>query len=116
MRCQNRSMAKRVPTKLDAGALWNYAARLLGGRALTIGELQKKLSARAAQLEDVQEVLSRLKQAHVLNDRTFADSYTVARRDGSGGTAEGAVAGESLPAAFADRRRRNAPSFPASSS
>ena len=75
---------KLDPKKLDNDALWNYAARLLSGRALTIGELQKKLAARALLPADVVDVLSRLKQLHVVNDRVFADSYTTARRDGSG--------------------------------
>ena len=36
-------MPQRVRTKLDNAGLWNYAARLLSGRALSIGELSKKL-------------------------------------------------------------------------
>ncbi|MBI2688858.1 MAG: regulatory protein RecX [Acidobacteria bacterium] len=77
-------MAKRLPRELDAEGLWNYASRLLSGRSLTIGELQKKLSVRAADAADVEGVLSRLKQARVVNDRTFADTYSAVRRDGSG--------------------------------
>jgi len=77
-------MAARIPEKLDGERLWNYAARLLSGRALTIGELQKKLSTRAAVATDVDDVLSRLKQMHVVNDRKFADTFTAVRRDGPG--------------------------------
>lgn len=69
---------------LDNAELFNYAARLLSGRALTIGELQKKLASRASLPADVDDVLSRLKQAHILNDRTFADTYSAVRRDGAG--------------------------------
>ena len=69
---------------LDNDGLFNYAARLLSGRALTIAELQKKLAARAEAPADVDDVLSRLKQAHVLNDRHFADTFSAVRRDGSG--------------------------------
>jgi len=76
-------MPPRVRSKLDNAGLWNYAARLLSGRALSIGELSKKLAARAEIPADVDDVLSRLKQAHVLNDRHFADTYTAVRRDGS---------------------------------
>lgn len=76
----NRSKQKTY----DNEGLFQYAARLLGGRALTIAELQRKLAARAAVPADVEDVLSRLKQAHVLNDRRFADSYAAVRRDGSG--------------------------------
>jgi SOS response regulatory protein OraA/RecX len=77
-------MPPRVPPKLDNEKLWNYAARLLSGRAMTIGELQKKLAGRAEIAADVDDVLSRLKQMHILNDRMFADTYTTVRRDGSG--------------------------------
>ena len=69
---------------MNNDALWNYAARLLSGRALTISELQKKLLGRAENPADVDDVLSRLKQMKVVNDRTFADSFATARRDGSG--------------------------------
>ncbi|MFN0105382.1 MAG: regulatory protein RecX [Bryobacteraceae bacterium] len=77
-------MPPRVPEKLDNDKLWNYASRLLSGRGLTIGELKKKLAARAAVAADVDDVLSRLKQVHVVNDRAFADSFSAVRRDGPG--------------------------------
>jgi SOS response regulatory protein OraA/RecX len=83
-RCHNKFMRSRVPAKLTSDGLWNYATRLLSGRALTIGELQKKLAGRAETATDTDEVLSRLKQLHVLNDRNFADSYSAVRRDGPG--------------------------------
>jgi regulatory protein len=68
----------------DAEALWNYALRVLGRRALTIGELKKKLVAKAAVAADIDSVLSRLKEYRFVNDRQFADSYAAARRDGAG--------------------------------
>lgn len=77
-------MPPRRPALLNNEGLWNYAARLLSGRALTIGELQKKLAARAENAADIDNVLSRLKQAHILNDRAFADTYSAVRRDGAG--------------------------------
>jgi SOS response regulatory protein OraA/RecX len=77
-------MPPKIPPKLNNEGLWNYGARLLGGRALTIGELKKKLAVRAEVPADVDDVLSRLKQMHVVNDRTFADSYSAVRRDGPG--------------------------------
>ena len=83
-RCHNKFMPPRVPAKLNSDALWNYGARLLSGRAMTIGELQKKLLGRAEIAADVDDVLSRLKQLHVVNDRTFADAYSAVRRDGRG--------------------------------
>lgn len=77
-------MNPRVREKLNQDGLWNYAARLLSGRALTIGELKKKLAARAAVESDIDGVLSRLQEARVLDDRAFADSYSAVRRDGAG--------------------------------
>lgn len=77
-------MPQRPRPLLNNDALWNYAARALSARALTIGELQKKLAARAAVAADVENVLTRLKEAHILNDRALAESYTAVRRDGAG--------------------------------
>lgn len=73
----------RAREKLDADGLWNYALRLLSGRALTIGQLREKLTARAAHPPDMEETISRLKQLHILNDRKFADSFSTSRRDGA---------------------------------
>lgn len=82
-RCHNRGMPLRPKEKLDRDGLWNYAARLLSGRALTIGQLREKLAARAAVDADIDDVLGRLKEMRVLNDRTYADSFSAARRDGN---------------------------------
>jgi SOS response regulatory protein OraA/RecX len=77
-------MPRRAPEKLDNQGLWNYSARLLSGRAMTIGELRKKLAGRALLASDVDDVLSRLKEMRILNDRQFADTYSAVRRDGNG--------------------------------
>ncbi|HEY3738554.1 MAG TPA: regulatory protein RecX [Bryobacteraceae bacterium] len=69
---------------LDRDHLLEYAQRVLGMRALSIGELKQKLRLRAAVESDVDSVLSVLKQAGALNDRTFADSYAAARRTNQG--------------------------------
>jgi len=79
-RCKNQSMAG----KYDAEALWTYSLRLLGGRAQTIGELKKKLTAKAANAGDVDGILSRLKEYRFVNDKQFADSFAASRRDGAG--------------------------------
>lgn len=84
LRCQNRKMPPRAKEKYDTDALWNYALRLLAGRALTIAELKRKLTAKAVFEQDVAETLSKLKEMRVLNDRHYADSYASARRDGAG--------------------------------
>jgi regulatory protein len=69
----------RPPRKLDAEALWEYAVRLLGARAHAIGEVRVKLRARAQRLQDVDQVLARLKQAGYLNDQQFAESFAATR-------------------------------------
>jgi regulatory protein len=74
----------RQPKKLDIDGLMNYAARALGGRALSMGELRNRLIPRAAHKDDVAEVISRLKQAGYLNDRRFADSFASSRRENQG--------------------------------
>ena len=75
--------AKRVKL-LERDRLMEYAQRLLSMRAYTIGELKQKLRGRALVEADVDPVLSVLKQAGVLNDRQFADSFAVARKSNQG--------------------------------
>jgi SOS response regulatory protein OraA/RecX len=77
-------MPPRAREKYDTEALWNYALRLLAGRSLTIAELKRKLTAKAAFEGDIAETLSKLKEMRVLNDRHYADSFATARRDGAG--------------------------------
>jgi len=62
----------------------NYAARALSGRALTSSELREKLRRRAERKEDVDGVISRLKDAGYLNDKRFAESFANWRRDNAG--------------------------------
>jgi len=64
---------------LGADALWSYALRVLAGRAHSTGELREKLRRRAARVEDVDDVLARLKQDGYLDDRRFAESFAAAR-------------------------------------
>jgi regulatory protein len=72
-------MDERKPKPLDSGALWNYALRILGGRAYALGEIREKLRRRAANEEDVDAALARLKELGYLDDRRFAESYAAAR-------------------------------------
>jgi regulatory protein len=74
--------AKRAP--LDEAALTQYAARLLGGRAYSIGEMRTRLRRRAAKASDVEAVLAHLRQLGYLNDRTFAGSFASARLENEG--------------------------------
>jgi len=68
--------------RLDAASLWEYALKSLGGRAQSSGELREKLRRKAKRLEDVDEVLSRLKQSGYLDDRKYAESFATARLSG----------------------------------
>jgi regulatory protein len=74
----------RTPKRLDQNGLMAYAARALSARALTISELREKLKRRAAEANDVDEVLARLKESGYLNDQRFAESYASWRRDDGG--------------------------------
>jgi regulatory protein len=77
-------MRGRTVKPLDADALMAYAARTLAGRAQTSSELREKLKRRAAQREDVEVVIGRLKDAGYLNDQRFAESFAAWRRDNDG--------------------------------
>ena len=72
-------MESKQPRRLDAAHLWEYALRVLGGRAYSIGELREKLRRRAAQAADLDPILARLKENGYLDDRRFAESYASAR-------------------------------------
>jgi len=77
-------MAFRTPKPLDVEGLMNYAAKALSTRGYTVSELKMRLKKRAARQEDVEAVLSRLKQAGVVNDRRFAGSFAEWRRESQG--------------------------------
>jgi regulatory protein len=77
-------MGFRTPKPLDLEGLMNYAARALSARAYTISELKTRLKKRAARQEDVEGVLTRLKEAGVVNDRRFAGSFAEWRRENQG--------------------------------
>ena len=77
-------MAKRPPQPLDRDRLFNVALRALGGRAHSSGELREKLRRRAASAEDVDAVMSRLKESGYLDDRRFAENYATARLESQG--------------------------------
>jgi len=72
-------MERPNPRRMDSGRLWEYALKLLGGRAHSIGELREKLRRRAERETDVEDVLARLKEHGYLDDRRFAESYASAR-------------------------------------
>ncbi|MFN7992991.1 MAG: RecX family transcriptional regulator [Bryobacteraceae bacterium] len=72
-------MKTRKPALLESGALWDYAVKILAGRAHSSGELRVKLTRRAAKAGDVDDVLNRLKEFGYLNDRRFAENFASAR-------------------------------------
>lgn len=73
---------------LDSAALFQYALRVLSGRAHSTGELREKLRRKAALLADVDPTLARLKECGYLNDRQFAETFASVRleREGLGKT------------------------------
>jgi regulatory protein len=72
-------MPERKPRLLNSRELWEYALRLLAGRASSTGELREKLRRRAERAGDVDEALARLKDYGYLNDRRFAEGFAAAR-------------------------------------
>lgn len=74
----------RKPKLLDETGLLDYAARILGMRAHSLGELREKLRRRASQLGDVDNVLKRLKEIGYLDDKRFAENYAANRLSGEG--------------------------------
>ena len=77
-------MTQRKRKLLPFDQLLNSALRALGGRAHSTGELREKLRRRAERAEDVEQVLSKLKQAGYLDDRRFAENYAAARLENEG--------------------------------
>lgn len=75
---------RKKSAPLDQQGLMAYSARILSARAQTISELREKLKRRAAQADDVDEVLRRLKDMGYLNDERFAESFTSWKRDQEG--------------------------------
>jgi regulatory protein len=75
-------MKERRSRLLDAAGLWDYALKSLGGRAQSTGELREKLRRRAERAEDIDEVLSRLKESGYLDDRRYAEGYAANRLAG----------------------------------
>src|SRR5689334_10347477 len=72
------------PRHLDMEGLWNYALKVLGGRAHSIGELREKMKRRAEREEDVERVLERLKESKYLDDQRFAEGFANARLSNEG--------------------------------
>ena len=78
------AFAMRTAKKLAGEELFQYALRLLGGRALSAGEVRSKLSRRAERLDDIEPVIAKLREYNYIDDDRFAESYAVARSDSFG--------------------------------
>lgn len=74
--------AKKRP--LSGDELYDYAIRLLGGRALSSAEVREKLRARSADPANVDAAIRRLKEYGFLDDARFAENFAAARRDNQG--------------------------------
>src|SRR5689334_3474164 len=72
-------MEERKIRLLNAAALWDYALKVLGGRAYSVGELREKLRRRAERSSDVDDILTRLKDHKYLDDRRFAEGFAASR-------------------------------------
>jgi regulatory protein len=62
----------------------NYALRLLGGRAYSMGELREKMRPRAEQAESIDAVIAKLKESGYVDDKKFAENYAAARLENEG--------------------------------
>jgi regulatory protein len=78
------SKPRKPPAPLNVEGLLAYSARVLTARAQTTSELRQKLTRRAAERSDVDEVIRRLKENGYLNDQRFAESFANWRRDNEG--------------------------------
>lgn len=74
----------RPPKLLDAEALWDYALKLLSGRALSLSEARLRLSRKAQNTGDVDAVLAKLREYGYLNDAVFAQYFAAMRKENQG--------------------------------
>jgi len=70
--------------KLAAEELFDYAVKLLAGRACSSAELAGKLRLKAEHPGDVDGTIARLKELQYLDDARFAESFANARVENSG--------------------------------
>lgn len=74
----------KPPKKLSSEELWAYALKKLSGRAASTGEIRSALAARALEPDEIEGILSRLKDYGYLNDKRFAESFATARVENEG--------------------------------
>src|ERR1017187_1804666 len=66
-------MKERKRPRLDAAALWEYALRVLAGRAHSTGDLRQKLRGKAERAADVDPTIARLENEGLGKTRVLAD-------------------------------------------
>ncbi|HYO81950.1 MAG TPA: RecX family transcriptional regulator [Bryobacteraceae bacterium] len=71
----------RTVRKLAGEELFQYGAKLLGGRALSSAELRTKLVRKAADPQAVDSIMERLREYGFVDDSRFAESFASARRE-----------------------------------
>jgi len=70
--------------KKDKTALWEYALRVLSGRAYSTDELREKLRQRAENRSDVAGVIAKLQEYGYLDDVRFAENFAASRLGNQG--------------------------------
>ena len=70
--------------KLAAEELFEYAVQCLGRRGFATEELKTKLRTRAAQVDDIDAAIARLKDIGYLDDKRFAESFAANRAENDG--------------------------------
>jgi regulatory protein len=69
---------------MNSEGLWDYALRCLDRKAYSTAELQRKLRLKADTAATLREVMEKLREYGLLNDRKFAESFTASRLEGQG--------------------------------
>ena len=77
-------MPFKLPPKLAAEELYQYAVRLLGKRDYSTAEMKTKLQGRAADPTDVSGAMARLEEFSFVDDRRFAATFAQYRKESGG--------------------------------
>ena len=74
----------RQPKLLELEELKNYAAMALASRAQSSSELRTRLRKKAANKDDVEEILAYLKESGYVDDTRFAGAFAEWRKENQG--------------------------------
>jgi regulatory protein len=75
---------RKIPKKLNATELWDYALRVLARRAHSSGELSKKLAFRAEAPADVGTTMDKLREYGFADDTKFSEAFAGSRLQNQG--------------------------------